>query len=108
MTELGEFDTTTGLAFMAEGDTAFITNPGSGLVQKFRLTTGEVMASLQLDPGVGPAVVSPNRLFLVVLGVAEPGCDAPQRLASLPTHEGVWVRESANQRIHRKRVSQIP
>jgi len=66
----GEFDTTTGLAFMAEGDTAFITNPGSGLVQKFRLTTGEVMASLRLDPGVGPVVVSPNRLFLVVLGVA--------------------------------------
>lgn len=62
---------TAALVFNSSGSPAFITNPGSGLVQKFNPATGHVLGSLQLPPGIGPAALSnpPNEQTLVVLGV---------------------------------------
>ena len=66
----GAFTDATGLAFDATGKIGYVTNPGSGLLQKFHPLTGEILGSAQLPAGIGPVTLSPNGRFLVVLGLA--------------------------------------
>ena len=65
----GTLDHSTTVVFKASGNTGFMSNPGSGLVQKFRGSTGEILGSLSLPPGVGPLALSFDERTLVVLGV---------------------------------------
>lgn len=65
----GTFNATTTVVFQSTGNIGYATNPGSGLLQKFRSTTGEVLASLQLSVGIGPAMLSRDQKTLLVLGV---------------------------------------
>jgi 6-phosphogluconolactonase (cycloisomerase 2 family) len=67
----GAFDVTSTLLFSADASLGFVTNPGSGTVQKFRSSTSEVLDEISL-PGsaVGPAALSPDEKTLIVLGVA--------------------------------------
>ncbi|PYV14975.1 MAG: hypothetical protein DMG07_10835, partial [Acidobacteria bacterium] len=66
----GSLAASAGVAFQASGNTGYLSNPGSGLIQKFRTTTGEVLASLQLAPGVGSITLSPDERTLAVVGVS--------------------------------------
>ena len=65
----GTLDNSTTVVFKSSGDVGFMTNPGSGLVQKFKGTTGAILGSLSLPPGVGPLALSKDERTLVVLGV---------------------------------------
>ena len=51
------------------GNIGYVTNPGSGLVEKFRTITGETVGSTPLPQGIGPATLSPDSRTLAVLGV---------------------------------------
>ncbi len=66
----GAFTVSSTVIYTADGKTAYSTNPGSGLVQKFNTASGEVLASLQLPAGIGPEALSQNELYLVVACVA--------------------------------------
>jgi 6-phosphogluconolactonase (cycloisomerase 2 family) len=67
----GTFDITSTLIFTADSSLAFVTNPGSGMVQKFRPSTSEVLDEIALPgSGVGPAALSPDEKTLIVLGAA--------------------------------------
>ena len=65
----GMFGLGTSTIFDSSGSLGYVSNPGSGLVQKFRTLTGEVLGSVALDPGVGPLALSPSDTTLAVLGV---------------------------------------
>lgn len=71
----GAFSSSSTVIFAASGTTAYVTNPGSGLVdglvQKFNPASGIVLASLQLPAGIGPAALSPDDRTLVVLCVSD-------------------------------------
>jgi len=66
----GAFSSSSTVILAASGTTAYVTNPGSGLVQKFNPASGIVLASLQLPVSIGPAALSPNEEKLVVLCVS--------------------------------------
>jgi DNA-binding beta-propeller fold protein YncE len=65
----GSLTAASGVAFQAAGSLAYLSNPVSGLVQKFRLSSGEVIASLQLPAGLGPITLSFDERTLAVVGV---------------------------------------
>jgi hypothetical protein len=66
----GQFDYSTSVAFHTATNTGFVSNPGSGLVQRFRPATGEVLSSVQLPPGAGSLAVASDGLNLVVANPA--------------------------------------
>ncbi len=66
----GKFDYSSTVAYHSASNTGFVSNPGSGLVQKFRPSTGEILGSIQLPPGVGPLAVASDGLNIVVANPA--------------------------------------
>lgn len=69
----GAFTSSSTVIFAASGTAAYVTNPGSGLVdglvEKFNPVVGIVLASLRLPAGIGPAALSPDEKNLIVLCV---------------------------------------
>ncbi len=65
----GSFNAFTGVALSTTSNIGYVTNSGSGVVQKFRPSTGEILGSLQLVQGIGPATLSHDERTLIVLGV---------------------------------------
>jgi WD40 repeat protein len=63
----GTLNESTTVVFKASSNIGYLSNPGSGLVQKFRAGTGEVLGSVNLPPGVGPIALSFDERTLVVL-----------------------------------------
>jgi hypothetical protein len=80
------------------GNLGYVTNPGSGLVEKFRTITGETVGSTPLPQGIGPATLSPDSRTLAVLGVTS------QRLYLINTatmtlrNEGGYTRSGFTER----------
>ena len=67
--EPGRLTTASTVVLQTSGDLGYLTNPGSGLVVKFRTLTGETVGSTPLPLGAGPAALSPDSRTLAVLGV---------------------------------------
>jgi DNA-binding beta-propeller fold protein YncE len=67
----GAFNATSSIVFKASGNMGYISNTVSGVVLKFRSTTGEVLESLQLSPGIASLALSPDERTLVVLNVTK-------------------------------------
>lgn len=65
----GSFTAATGLAFQATGNVGYVSHPGSGLVQKFRVTSGEILGEVQLAAAIGPITLAVKEKTLAVLGV---------------------------------------
>ena len=64
----GAFNATSSIVFKASGNMGYISssNTDSGVVLKFRSTTGEVLESLELSPGIASLALSPDERTLVV------------------------------------------
>jgi hypothetical protein len=64
----GNLTAATGVVFAAD-NSGFLSNPVSGLIQKFRSKSGDELARLQLTAGLGAIALSPDGRTLAVIGV---------------------------------------
>lgn len=63
----GAFTASTGVTYLASDNTGYVSNPGSGVLTKFRSSSGEVLKTLKLAPGIGPLAVSKDGSRLAVV-----------------------------------------
>src|SRR5262249_32325117 len=64
----GNLTAATGVVFSTD-NAGFLSNPASGLIQKFRSKSGDELARLQLSAGLGGIALSPDGRTLAVVGV---------------------------------------
>ena len=96
--EPGRLTNAATVVLQPSGNIGYVTNPGSGLVEKFRTITGDTVGSTPLPQGIGPATLSPDSRTLAVLGVTS------QRLYLINTatmtlrNEGGYTRSGFTER----------